>query len=58
MKRLLVIGATGAVGRSVISELIDTDVRVRALARNQDSADLPAQVEVAKGGLTTCLWRP
>jgi uncharacterized protein YbjT (DUF2867 family) len=52
MKRILVIGATGTVGRSVISELIDTDVRVRALARNPDSADLPAQVEIVKGDLT------
>jgi uncharacterized protein YbjT (DUF2867 family) len=52
MKRILVIGATGNVGRQVISELIATEARVRALARNPDSADLPAEVEIVRGDLT------
>src|SRR5215813_1999346 len=52
MKRIFVIGATGAVGRQVVSQLIAADVRVRALARNPDSADLPAQVEIVRGDLT------
>jgi uncharacterized protein YbjT (DUF2867 family) len=51
MKRILVIGATGNVGRQVISELIATNVRVRALTRNPDSANLPAAVEIARGDL-------
>ena len=52
MKRIFVIGATGAVGRQVITQLIAANVRVRALARNPDSANLPAQVEIVKGDLT------
>jgi uncharacterized protein YbjT (DUF2867 family) len=52
MKRILVIGATGNVGRPVISQLIATDVRVRALTRNPGSANLPAQVEIVHGDLT------
>jgi len=52
MKRTLVIGATGNVGRQVTSQLIATNVRVRALTRNPDSAALPAQVEIVRGDLT------
>src|SRR5215813_12462942 len=52
MKRILVIGATGTVGRRVIDQLIDANVSVRALARNPDSANLPAQVEIVRGDLT------
>ncbi|HEU0176828.1 MAG TPA: NAD(P)H-binding protein [Blastocatellia bacterium] len=53
MKRVFIIGATGTVGRQVISQLIAANVRVRALARNPDSANLPAQVEIVQGDLTT-----
>jgi uncharacterized protein YbjT (DUF2867 family) len=52
MKRTLVIGATGNVGRQVVSQLIAANVSVRALARNPDSANLPAQVEIVRGDLT------
>jgi uncharacterized protein YbjT (DUF2867 family) len=52
MKRTLVIGATGNVGRQVVSQLIAKNVSVRALARNPDSANLPAQVEIVRGDLT------
>jgi uncharacterized protein YbjT (DUF2867 family) len=52
MKRTLIIGATGNVGRQVISELIASDVHIRAMARNPDSAKLPTQVEVVGGDLT------
>jgi uncharacterized protein YbjT (DUF2867 family) len=52
MKRILVIGATGNVGREVISQLLATNVRVRAMARNPESANLPAHVEVLGGDLT------
>jgi uncharacterized protein YbjT (DUF2867 family) len=52
MKRILVIGATGNVGRNVISELIAANTRVRALTRNPDSANLPSQVEIVRGDLT------
>lgn len=53
MKRILIIGATGNVGRQVIPELIVTDSRIRALVRNPDSANLPAEVEVVRGDLTS-----
>ena len=52
MKRILVIGATGTVGRQVISQLLAADIPVRALARYPGSADLPAQVDVVRGDLT------
>lgn len=52
MKRILVIGATGRVGRQVVSELLGTDARVRALTRNLDGAGLPSEVEVVRGDLT------
>lgn len=52
MKRILVTGATGNVGRQVVSQLLATDARVRALTRNPDAADLPPGVEVVCGDLT------
>ena len=52
MNRILVIGGTGTVGRQVVSQLIATGARVRAMARNPDAAGLPSQVEVVRGDLT------
>jgi len=52
MKRILVIGATGNVGRQVITQLIDANIHVRAMARNPESANLPARVEIVRGDLT------
>lgn len=52
MKRILVTGATGTVGRQVVSQLLATDARVRALTRNPDAAGLPPDVEVVRGDLT------
>jgi uncharacterized protein YbjT (DUF2867 family) len=52
MKRTLVIGATGTVGRQVVSQLASNGAPVRALARNPDTANLPPQVEVMRGDLT------
>jgi uncharacterized protein YbjT (DUF2867 family) len=52
MSHILVIGATGTVGRQVISRLVTTDAQVRALARNPNTANLPPQVEVFRGDLT------
>lgn len=51
-QRVLVTGATGNVGRQVVSQLLATDHPVRALTRNPDAAGLPAQVEVVRGDLT------
>ena len=52
MNRILIIGATGNVGRQVVSQLTAMGVRVRAMARNPDAAVLPPQVEVVRGDLT------
>ncbi len=52
MNRILVIGATGTVGRQVISQLPATGVRVRALVRNPERAGLPQHIEVVRGDLT------
>ena len=51
MNRILVIGATGNVGRQVVSQL-PAGVRVRALARNPHTAGLPPHVDVVRGDLT------
>lgn len=50
--RILVTGATGNVGRHVVSLLSGAGATVRALARNPDTADLPDGVEVVRGDLT------
>src|SRR5262249_35332055 len=52
MTQILVIGATGTVGRQVVSQLVAKGVRVRALVRNPAAARLPAEVEVLPGDLT------
>ena len=52
MNPILVIGATGTVGRQVVSRLAATGIQVRAMARNPGVARLPPQVEVVRGDLT------
>jgi uncharacterized protein YbjT (DUF2867 family) len=52
MNRTLVTGATGRVGRQVVSQLLAAGVPVRALCRNPHSANFPPEVEVAAGDLT------
>ena len=47
-----VIGATGKVGRHVVSGLLERGGPVRALARDPAAADLPADVEVVPGDLS------
>ncbi|MER6621919.1 NAD(P)H-binding protein [Streptomyces sp. NPDC000931] len=50
---VLVIGATGRIGRIVVDQLLDAGVAVRALARRSAAATtLPAKVEVFTGDLT------
>lgn len=51
-RRVLVTGATGAVGRHIVAGLRDVGVTVRALTRQPDLAGLPADVELAVGDLT------
>lgn len=48
---ILIIGATGRVGRHVVNQLIQRDARVRVLTRDPAKASFPAGVEVAQGDL-------
>lgn len=47
-----VTGATGNVGRHVVSGLLAAGARVRALSRNMEGAGLPPEVEVVRGDLS------
>jgi uncharacterized protein YbjT (DUF2867 family) len=49
---VLVTGATGRVGRTVVAELLSARVPVRALTRRPATAALPATVEVVAGDLS------
>jgi uncharacterized protein YbjT (DUF2867 family) len=48
---ILVIGATGRVGRHVVDQLLQRDARVRVLTRDRAKAAFPAEVEVVQGDL-------
>ncbi|MBO0720470.1 MAG: NAD(P)H-binding protein [Blastocatellia bacterium] len=51
-KVILVTGATGNVGRQVVTQLMDTDgVRVRALTRHPESAFLPREADIVRGDM-------
>jgi uncharacterized protein YbjT (DUF2867 family) len=52
MKRVLVTGATGNIGRQVVGQLGATACRIRALSRSPQSAHLPHDVEVVRGDLS------
>jgi uncharacterized protein YbjT (DUF2867 family) len=49
---ILVTGATGKVGRSVVSQLLEAGAAVRALVRDPGSARLPGAAEVIQGDLS------
>lgn len=49
---ILVIGATGKVGRHVVSGLLERGAAVRALVRDPDAAGLPDGVDVVPGDLS------
>ncbi|MFI7413969.1 SDR family oxidoreductase [Streptomyces sp. NPDC049627] len=51
-QKILVTGATGTVGRQVVTELLARGHEVRALTRDAASADLPAGAEAVQGDLT------
>ncbi|GAB1820998.1 SDR family oxidoreductase [Herbidospora sp. RD11066] len=51
MTRILVTGATGNVGRPLVTQLVDAGHEVRALTRDPSKAHLPAGVEVVEGDL-------
>ncbi|SFN85094.1 SDR family oxidoreductase [Sphingomonas sp. OK281] len=48
---ILVIGATGRVGRHVVNQLLQRDAQVRVLTRDPAKASFPAGVEVVQGDL-------
>jgi uncharacterized protein YbjT (DUF2867 family) len=48
---ILVTGATGKVGRSVVSQLLDEGQQVRVLTRHPARAAFPGEVEVVAGDL-------
>lgn len=48
---ILVIGATGRVGRHVVDQLVNRGIAVRVLTRDPAKADFSAGVEVAQGDL-------
>ncbi len=48
---ILVIGATGRVGRHVVDQLLQRDAQVRVLTRDPAKASFPAGVEVVQGDL-------
>jgi uncharacterized protein YbjT (DUF2867 family) len=52
VKRILVTGATGTVGRQVVAQLLDIGAHVRALTRDPHRAALPREVEAIRGDLT------
>src|SRR5262245_28790058 len=52
MKHVLVTGATGQIGREVVSQLRETGCGIRAMSRNPQSAHLPADAEVVRGDLS------
>jgi uncharacterized protein YbjT (DUF2867 family) len=54
MPKILVIGATGMLGRPVVRRLVKEGFSVRAMARNIDKAHkmLPKEVEIVFGDLT------
>jgi uncharacterized protein YbjT (DUF2867 family) len=52
MNRILVIGATGHVGRHVVDQLAARRAPFRAMTRNPDAAGLAPHVEVVRGDLT------
>ena len=49
---IMVIGATGRIGRAVIDRLLRAGVSVRAMTRRPAAANLPAAVQVVPGDLT------
>lgn len=49
---IFVTGATGKVGRHVVSGLLERDAAVRALAHHPEAAELPAGVEVVSGDIS------
>lgn len=52
MKTVLVTGATGQIGREVVSQLRGTGCVIRAMSRNPRAANMPADIELQRGDLS------
>jgi uncharacterized protein YbjT (DUF2867 family) len=52
VKRVLVTGATGQIGSEVVSQLLGTGCRIRAMSRHPRSGNLPPDVDVVRGDLS------
>ena len=52
MERILVVGATGHIGRPVLDQLAAAGARVRVLSRRAEPAPVPPGVDVVSGDLT------
>lgn len=48
---ILVIGATGRVGRHVVEQLVQRDAKVRVLTRDPAKANFPTGVDIAQGDI-------
>jgi uncharacterized protein YbjT (DUF2867 family) len=53
VSRILVTGATGKIGKHVVSSLAEAGNEVRALVRDPDKASMPEGVEVVPGDLSS-----
>ena len=53
MGKILVTGATGSVGKHVVSSLAGMGLEVHAVVRDPAKASIPKSVEVARGDLTS-----
>jgi uncharacterized protein YbjT (DUF2867 family) len=53
---IVVTGATGNVGRPLVTALLDAGAKVRAVSRNPQSAGLPADVEVVESAAAAIPW--
>lgn len=52
MQRVLVTGATGNIGRQVVTQLLTTNAEVVAMTRHPERAHLPSGVSLVRGDLT------
>ena len=52
MRRILIIGATGNIGRRVAAQLAASGAPVRAMTRNPAAAELPPGIDLVQGDLT------
>jgi uncharacterized protein YbjT (DUF2867 family) len=52
MNRILIIGASGNIGRQVLAQLAATGAPLRALVRQPERVQFPLHVEVTRGDLT------